>query len=515
MQNTNQIRDQLINEFTLNYMEKLFYFCLKKTGNNAEAEDLTQDISLQIITALNKGTIPTSFSAWIWRIARNRYSVWAKEKHSRNESVTGSDIGDYEIEDEGENILDEMIHTEQLALLRRELAFIKSDYRNIVVAYYIENKSVRDIASSLSLSISAVQQRLHRARIILKEGMDMAREFGKRSYKPEQIAFVMNGRDGKKGQPWSIITHLLYKNIFLETYENPQTAEELALELGVALPYMEDELDFLVREQLLTKNENKYQTAFKIISEEEQRKKYDNNKKIQKMLTDKICELIDIYINEDGSKVNYNFVGYEAAKWALLVRTFDWLQWSANTASNTSVEYESTYPSRPDDGAWILTGYETIDWKKPEFIGQHGYISYDKNEVKKDIDYGQFKFYYKYICDKTPEHLSWKEAYTLWLVCSGRIEACEKSYLEKMLEYGYLKKDGSIIPNVVIFDRNAEKTYNEKLNKKLTSLRDEIYSLFNQAPDIERGYVVEQAIADGWLKYNEDTINTIGAYIYL
>ena len=173
MQETNKMRNQLINEFAENYMEKLFYFCLKKTGSHIEAEDLTQDIALQIITALNKGTIPTSFSAWIWQIARNRYSVWAKEKHNRNESVTGSDIGDYEIEDESENILDEMIHTEQMALLRRELAFIKSDYRNIVIAYYIENKSVRDIASSLSLSISAVQQRLHRARIILKEGMNI------------------------------------------------------------------------------------------------------------------------------------------------------------------------------------------------------------------------------------------------------------------------------------------------------------------------------------------------------
>ena len=156
MQETNEMRDRLINEFVENYTEKLFYFCLKKMGNHIEAEDLTQDIALQIISALNKGTIPTSFSAWVWQIARNRYSVWAKEKHNRNESVTGSDIGDYEIEDESENILDEMIHTEQMALLRRELAFIKSDYRNIVVAYYIENKSVRDIASSLSISISAI-----------------------------------------------------------------------------------------------------------------------------------------------------------------------------------------------------------------------------------------------------------------------------------------------------------------------------------------------------------------------
>ena len=134
MQETNKMRDQLLNEFAENYMEKLFYFCLKKTGSHTEAEDLTQDIALQILTALNKGTIPTSFSAWIWQIVRNRYSVWAKEKHNRNESVTGFDIGDYEIEDESENILDEMIHTEQMALLRRELAFIKSIYRDIVVA---------------------------------------------------------------------------------------------------------------------------------------------------------------------------------------------------------------------------------------------------------------------------------------------------------------------------------------------------------------------------------------------
>ena len=515
MQATNEMRDRLTGEFAEHYMEKLFYFCLKKTGSQIEAEDLTQDIALQVITALHKGTIPNSFSAWVWQIAHNRYSVWAREKHDRNESVTGSDIGDYEIVDKSENILDEMMHAEQMALLRRELAFIKSDYRNIVVAYYIENKSVREIAESLALSTNTVKSRLLRARQILKEGMDMAREFGKRSYNPEQITFVQNGRDGKKGQPWSIITHLLYKNIFLETYENPQTAEELALEIGLALPYMEDELDFLVREQLLIKVENKYQTAFRIISKEEQRQKYDNNKKVQKALTGKICELLDTYMNEDGSKVNCDFVGYEAAKWTLIMCAFDWLRRSAYAENNASVENSYSYPARPDEGAWDLTGYESIDWTPPAFVGLHGYRSYDVNEIKMNIDFGQFKFYYEYICDKTPDHLNWKEAYTLWLVCCGRIEACEKSYLEKLLEYGYLKKEDSIVPNLVIFDINAEKPYNEQLAKRLTSLKDDIYGLIKQAPDIERGYIVEQAILDGWLKYDDKTINTIGAYIYL
>ena len=39
-------------------MEKIFYFCLKKTGGNGEAEDLSQDIAYQIIAALNKGAVP-------------------------------------------------------------------------------------------------------------------------------------------------------------------------------------------------------------------------------------------------------------------------------------------------------------------------------------------------------------------------------------------------------------------------------------------------------------------------
>ncbi|MDE6673484.1 MAG: hypothetical protein K2K19_01535, partial [Acetatifactor sp.] len=385
--------------------------------------------------------------------------------------------------------------------------------RNIVVAYYMETQSMRVIASKLSLSLETVKKRLQRARIILKEGMDMAREFGVRSYNPEQIAFVMKGRDGNKGQPWSIITHLLYKNIFLETYENPETAEELALELGIALPYMEDELEYLVREELLCKSNNKYETNFPIVSRDEQRVRYDANRTIQKPLTDKLCEMIDLYMKEDGAKVNVGYVGYEAAKWALLVHAFDCFCYAAGHDCNA---YTGPYPSRPDNGEWTLTGYETIDWEEPAFVGQHGYLSYDKAEVKKEIGFGQFKFYVGGYYAKTPEHLTYSEVYPLWLVCTGKAEVGEKDYIEKLLEYGYIKNtDGVIESNVVVFDSNAEKPHNAELTARLTTLVREINALIVQVPFISRGYVVEQALEDGWLKYDENTINTIGAYIYL
>lgn len=343
----------------------------------------------------------------------------------------------------------------------------------------------------------------------------MAREFGVRSYKPEQIGFVMNGRDGKRGQPWSILVHLLYKNIFLAAYENPLTAEELSLELGMALPYMEDELEFLVREQLLRKEGGRYVTDFHIVSREEQRAEYEKNERVQEMLTAKICELIDTYVHEDGAKVNFGFIGYAAAKWALLIRAFDWLKWKAEEAREQEHEYQRPYPDRPNDGAWIITGYEICDFVAPGFVGQHGYRTYSDEEITKDVEFGQFKFSYRDLYNQTPEHLVWREAYNLWLICTGQSDQAEQFYLDKLLEYGYLKvENGTVLPNLVIFDRAAVGSDDPALKTKLAALRDEIYDLFAEAPGMERGYVVEQALQNGWLTYDETTIKSVGAFIY-
>lgn len=55
MSNNINMRDKLVQEFVNDYMEKIFYFCLKKTSNQFEAEDLTQDITLNVIDSFNKG----------------------------------------------------------------------------------------------------------------------------------------------------------------------------------------------------------------------------------------------------------------------------------------------------------------------------------------------------------------------------------------------------------------------------------------------------------------------------
>lgn len=115
------MKKNLLDEFTENYFEKLFYFCLKKTGDSYEAEELAADITLNIVAAIQKGTIPVSFKAWVWQIARNRYSVWAENRRKTRESDSGADISELEIADDSASVEGEWIRNEDLALLRREL----------------------------------------------------------------------------------------------------------------------------------------------------------------------------------------------------------------------------------------------------------------------------------------------------------------------------------------------------------------------------------------------------------
>ena len=80
------------------YMGKIFYYCLRKTGDSHEAEELASDITFQILTALHEGVDILNFPAWVWQIARNRYALWAKTRRRRGETESFIDPDDPETE---------------------------------------------------------------------------------------------------------------------------------------------------------------------------------------------------------------------------------------------------------------------------------------------------------------------------------------------------------------------------------------------------------------------------------
>ncbi|MBO5258533.1 MAG: sigma-70 family RNA polymerase sigma factor, partial [Clostridia bacterium] len=155
------------------YMQPVFYFALRKTSDRAEAEDFTQNVLLDVLTAVSRGFTPEDERAWVWKIARNHYAKWAdRRKHVRNTL----DIDEVrETVSDGSAVEDDLLHAEETALLYRELAHLSRDYRTIVCEYYFANRTLGDIAESLGLPLGTVKRKISECRNHLKEGMNMAR----------------------------------------------------------------------------------------------------------------------------------------------------------------------------------------------------------------------------------------------------------------------------------------------------------------------------------------------------
>lgn len=250
-----------IDIFANEYLGKVFYFCLKKTGDEEEAAELSGEISLEVVQALARGKEPEKFEAWVWAVARNRWAKWAAKRYYHAPEQV--DIQEYEEAlPSGGSVEDDMIRSEELARVRRGLAFIRSDYRHILVAHYFEEKSVSEISRQFGIPLGTVKTKLQSSRKILKEGMDMARQFGTRSFQPETIQFISSG-DQPSGLPFSAVQRKLPVNILCAANNNASTIEELSMELGIAMPYMEEEVGLLVKAELLRKLDNgKYITNF-------------------------------------------------------------------------------------------------------------------------------------------------------------------------------------------------------------------------------------------------------------
>ncbi|MDR0917279.1 MAG: RNA polymerase sigma factor [Oscillospiraceae bacterium] len=547
--------DALIHEYADEFLEKVFYFCLRKCGGVTAAEDLAGDITLSIVTQLRRGAVPESFPAWVWKIARNRYSKWALSARKTRELFTADELSELDIASDTA-VGDALMHDEELRLLRRELAFVARDYREILVAYYIENRKTDEIAMTLNIPKGTVVSKLHRIRKKLKEGMSMSREFGKLSYNPENVGFVMNGQSGRDGTPWCFLSRLLSKNVLLAAYRNPSTAEELAIELGIALPYMEDELSQLVQFELMKKNGDKYETAIFIVSAKAQERCYLHMASIAAELSSLAIKTVEFRIRcyeENGVKWHEGYQNYEDMKWALLMRRVDDFYFDVirrhppeKDVPNIS---RNRHTRRPSGGEWDLLGLEDCKIDRPPFIGLHGTgETYDYGSY--NYQFGQYKFQYEKITEQTPVQLSENQCRALVDIARQTAEKTPLVILDELVQFGYLRKDGEAYrPTfmVTFSDKLGELTEEQKaeyqrLAKPAIELLDSLYLVCREAVTSEvpvflredehqishaianlmfpRESVFKAALDSGWLSYDVNDPDSakrrmLGAYLVI
>ena len=239
-------------------LKDIFAFSLSKVYDKQDAEDLTNDIILEVLSSVNRLENDSAFYGYMWKIAENTFKRYIRNKITPNVEFNENFCGVY-----WETPEQKCIDSEEVAILRRELTLLSKQYREATVKYYIENKSCSLISKEMNISEEMVKYYLFKTRKILKEGINMERKYGEKSYNPSKFCINFWGNGGNS-YIWQTFERKLPGNIVLATYEKPVTIEELSLELGVSAAYLEDELDILQKYNFIKQIGNKYQTDFLI-----------------------------------------------------------------------------------------------------------------------------------------------------------------------------------------------------------------------------------------------------------
>ena len=233
-------------------MQKIYLYCVRRLGNAAEAEDVASDITLELLRSYAGLKNDDAVYGYIWAVAGNLCrNYWRKARRRRTEELPENFAGTVQAEP-----VDRIIRKEEISALRRELSLLSEKYRAVMIAYYIRRESCETIARQTGMSVTNVKQYLFEGRKKVREGMDMNRELGVYSYAPEKFTMNFWGDSGEGY--WEIFERKLPGSIMLSVFDSPKTLEELSLEVGVAMPYLEDEVAKLEEYRLLVKKGRKY-----------------------------------------------------------------------------------------------------------------------------------------------------------------------------------------------------------------------------------------------------------------
>ena len=135
-----------------------------RTGDRALSEDVAQDTFIAAWRQIGQLREPGRLRAWLCGIARNL----ARKARRRSEREAPLD---HPLVFEGANPFDEAADAESERVVRDALMRVPDIYRDVLVLYYRDQRSARDVAAALGITEAAALQRLARGRQYLADGV--------------------------------------------------------------------------------------------------------------------------------------------------------------------------------------------------------------------------------------------------------------------------------------------------------------------------------------------------------
>jgi RNA polymerase sigma-70 factor (ECF subfamily) len=170
-------------EIVFHYQKKVFNIAYRMLGNFEEAKDLAQEVFISVFESIKDLKEEIKFDAWLTQITlnhcRNRWKYLKRRQYFNSESL------DDPIETEDGNmpraIVDPSDNPESLyekkmiqQFIQRGLLQLKEDQRELLVLRDLQGFSYGEMGELLGLPEGTIKSKLHRARMELKEVLEMS-----------------------------------------------------------------------------------------------------------------------------------------------------------------------------------------------------------------------------------------------------------------------------------------------------------------------------------------------------
>jgi RNA polymerase sigma-70 factor (ECF subfamily) len=172
------------NLLVVTYERRVFALVFRMLGRREEAEDLAQEVFVQVFKAIDQFRGDSKLSTWIYRIAvnlcKNRTKYLSRRHASDQDDIDamadraplsaakGVSVGDIARPDE-------LVEGMQLeVIVKRAIESIEPEFREVLILRDVEDMSYEEIAAVTGLADGTVKSRIHRARAQLRALVEKA-----------------------------------------------------------------------------------------------------------------------------------------------------------------------------------------------------------------------------------------------------------------------------------------------------------------------------------------------------
>jgi RNA polymerase sigma-70 factor, ECF subfamily len=157
------------------HAQKIFRVAYRITQNREDAEDAVQDAFLQAFAHFEDFDGRSTFATWLTRIAINSsLMILRKRKHEMTVSLDGA--GDWEESKAFQEVRDPACDAEQRylqkereATIRDAVKALRASLRSVVELRHFGERSIRETAEMIGLSVAGAKGRLFHARRALRK----------------------------------------------------------------------------------------------------------------------------------------------------------------------------------------------------------------------------------------------------------------------------------------------------------------------------------------------------------